>query len=454
GGGELTPYATIGGGSHDSYESTAGVSGGGERSWFNVSASGTGTGGINACDANLSGGCFVDEPDKDGYRNQSGTVRVGHRFGQNTELDFHYLRAEGDNRSDGSIFSGNESDTLEEVYGTSLRFAPIAAWLATVQAGRSRDEIDSFKDSVFVSRFNTQRESVSFQNDFTLAPKQLVTIGTDYVGDRISSSTAYPVTSRRNDGLFTQYQGGFGAHDVQLSLRRDDNEQFGNESTGSAAWGYAFSGGARVTLSYGTAFKAPSFNELYFPFFGTPTLEPEQSETSEVGVSNKHGWGRWAINAYETDVDQLSGFDTAFRAINIDLARIRGVEGQLNWHAAEWEINSVATWLDPENRTEGANVGKVLPRRAQRIMRIDVDRRIGQFRVGTRVQAEGHRYDDLANARRLGGYTTVDLLSEYAVTKRWLLQARIENMLDKDYETAKFFNQPGRGYFFTLRYQP
>jgi vitamin B12 transporter len=454
GGGELVPFARVGGGSRDSYEAAAGVSGGGERSWFNVSASADGTAGFNACDSNFTAGCFVDEPDRDGYRNRSGSARWGTRFGGSGEVDLHWLRANSDSEYDGSIFAGNEANGRQEVYGARVGFAPLAAWLATLHAGRSHDDNENFKDGVFVSRFDTRRDSVSFQNDLTLAPKQLLSLGYDHQQDHIDSSEDFPVTSRSSDGVFVQYQGGFDANDIHLSLRRDDNEQFGEKTTGSAAWGYEFTGGTRVMLSHGTAFKAPSFNELYFPFFGNPNLKPENSRSTEVGVSRKHDWGRWALNAYRTIVDDLIGFDASFSPVNIDAARILGVEAQLGWRALGWDVNTAVTWLDPENRSDGANNGKVLPRRAQQAARIDVDRRIGAVRVGAMVQAEGHRYDDLANTRRMDSYTTVDVRTEYEFAKRWLLQARIENLFDKEYETAMFFNQPGRGYYLTLRYQP
>lgn len=54
----------------------------------------------------------------------------------------------------------------------------------------------------------------------------------------------------------------------------------------------------------------------------------------------------------------------------------------------------------------------------------------------------------------MGGYTTVDLRAGYDLSKTWQLQGRIENLLDKGYETAYVYNQPGRSLYVTLRYQP
>lgn len=467
GGGVLQPYFSVGGGSRATYSGLVGVSGGGERGWFNVSANHLDTDGINACDGILDvAGCFTNEPDKDGYRNTAGSVRAGHRFANGTELDAFWMRAKaksGFDQADGfdpitfqSIENGsNETRVTQQVVGASLKASAAPNWDLTIRAGQNRDDSDNFRSGgVFDSRFDTKRNILSFQNDLSLATRQALTLGADYQDDMISSSVAYPVTERDNTGLFAQYQGGFAAHDLQASLRRDDNEQFGEHTTGGAAWGSDMGGGYRALLSYGTAFKAPTFNELYYPNFGNPNLRPEKSKSIEAGLRAKHDANGWALNVFQTDVNDLIAFDASFVPTNIASARIRGLEASLGRRVAQWNFETGLTLLDPENRSSGSNNGNVLPRRAQQALRLDVDRGMGPWRFGALLRAEGRRYDDLANTRRLGGYATLDLRTEYALAKAWLMQARIENALDKDYQTAEFFNQPGRGFFFTLHYQP
>jgi vitamin B12 transporter len=122
---------------------------------------------------------------------------------------------------------------------------------------------------------------------------------------------------------------------------------------------------------------------------------------------------------------------------------------------AEWDVNGTLTLQNP-HQTSGANQGKLLNRRATEAMRIELARDLGAYRLTGSLYAEGHRFDDLANTgnKRLGGYGLLDLRAEYRVAADWLLQGRIENLLDKRYETAQYFNQPGRGLYFTLNYQP
>ena len=160
----------------------------------------------------------------------------------------------------------------------------------------------------------------------------------------------------------------------------------------------------------------------------------------------------WALDAYETRVDDLIGYNSMFELIQADEARIRGVELTFDTRLAGWDLSTQLSHLDPRNRSEGANHGKLLARRARTTGRIDADRAFGDFRLGVTVNGAGHRYDDAANTLRLGGYATTDLRLEYAIDPRWTLQARAGNVFDREYETIAWYNQPGREYVVSIRY--
>ncbi len=464
GGGEARPFLSVGVGSFNTYNASLGVSGGGDRGWYSVSASGINTKGFNACSGKPfpgGAGCFTVEPDDDGYNNYSGSLRAGYQFDNGLELDAHALQAVGDTEFDGSF--QNESESKQQVLGGSVKFKPVENWQLSLAAGRSKDESDNFKDGVFSTRFETTRDTVSLLNAFSIRDADLLTLGLDYQKDKVDSimndfsgnPTNFAVRSRDNKGLFVQYMGGFARQNLQLSLRRDDNEQFGNHNTGNAVWAVAVSNGLRFKASYGTAFKAPTFNELYFPGFGNAALRPEESKSVEFALSGNANWGSWSTHVFETNIDNLIAFDAStFAPANIGQARIRGFEAVLNGHTRLFNLTTNITLLDPENRSSGANSGNVLPRRAKQTLRFDVSHQMGRHTFGATLVAQGERYDDLANTRKLSGYATVDLRVEHTLTQNWLVLARIENVLDKEYETAAFFNQPGRAYYITLRYQP
>lgn len=450
----LSPWAYAGAGSQSTYEGSAGVAAGDGRGWFTLGVSSLDTDGIDA----KANGASGHEPDRDGYRNLSGSLRGGYRFDNGLELDGSLLQVDSHNDYDSvnsrrtKGFDAN-NDGVQRVIGGRARFAPLEPWRVTLAAGRSEDKSDAYQDGAFYSRFDSRRDSASWQNDLELAPGHTLTLGYDWQQDELSSSVDYAVTSRDNRGTFAQYLGNAGRHDWQLSLRHDDNQQFGSRNTGNAAWGYALSEAVRAFVSYGTAFKAPTFNELYYPDYGNPDLDAETSRSLELGVAGQHGWGHWGVNLYRTVVDDLIAYDSARRAPdNIDQARIRGVELQLGSQWRDWVWNANASLLDPESRASGSR-GNDLPRRARQLFNFDLDRRFDALSLGASLHAEGRRYDDLANNNRLAGFATLDLRGEYQLSPEWRLQARLSNLLDADYQTTLGYEQPGRAVLFGVRYQ-
>ena len=469
GGGPLRPSLTLGGGTLSTANVSAGLSGGGDRGWFNLGANLDRTDGINACNGrpNPFDGCGVVQLDRDGNRNVGVSLRAGYQFSAAAALDVHLLRSENRSDFDGSIFAGNHSRSEQQVLGTKATLKPLAPWTLTLSAGRSWDSYRAFYDGeetdgqeVFIDDFDTERDTLSMQNDVKVAPGHLATLGVDYQNDRVDGTVAYTQDSRDNLGVFGQYQGHAGPFDLTASLRQDDNQQFGGHTTGNAAIGYLLGQGPRISLSVGTAFKAPSFNDLYYPYYGNPDLDPERSQSLELGLEDDLSFGpnasgHWSLNLYQTDIDDLISYDSSIMAAaNVERARIRGLEASGSTQLGDWDLGTTLTLLDPENRSDSANRGNRLPRRPEQTLQIDLDRRFGRWSAGTTLYLAGRRFDDLANANRLDGYALVDLRAEYALRPDLRIQARISNLLDAEYETAYLYNQPGRAAYLTLRYAP
>ncbi len=466
GGKGLSRRLRIGGGSNNLREASGGFGHAGERGWIGADAAYQETDGINACrgSGTLFQGCFTDEPDEDGYRNVSLNVRGGFKLTDALTVEGHALNADAFNEFDGSIYGGNEADNVQQVLGGKLAWTPSTRTTVTAQLGRASDKSDNhFANAAtgtrtFVSTFDTRRDSAALQADFAFGEQHLLTAGADWQRDEITSTVTYlggdftPIDSRDNTGVFIEYQGRFGAQQVQASLRNDDNDQFGNHVTGNLGWGMGFGNGFKLTASAGTGFKAPSFNDLYYPFSGNAFLKPEQSKSLNIGLAQYADRWNWTFNVYETRLDDLVTLDRNWMPANIEKARIRGAELTGFVSLAGFDINAELSHADPRNRTAGLNLDNLLARRARNTARIDIDRAFGDFRVGLTGNGASHRYDNAANTIRLSGYGTLDLRLEYAITNAWSVQARASNVFDRAYETIAWYNQPGREYGLSLRY--
>ncbi|TAM46102.1 MAG: TonB-dependent vitamin B12 receptor [Gammaproteobacteria bacterium] len=436
--------AGAGFGTYGTRNLSAGVSGAEGGTRYSLSAGHTSTDGIDSRTSSSG-----NEGDRDGYRNESLAARVTHRFAQGAEIEAHALYAQGLTEFDGNP---NQTAFIQDATGVKLSFSPTNIWGVKLQAGSSRDYTDGFKNGARGDTFNTLRNLVSWQNDVTTGTDQLLTLGLDYQDDRIGSTQPYAVNERNNKGTFAQHQGRFGSHDVLVSLRRDDNEQFGVHNTGNLAWGHALSPALRGRLSYGTAFKAPTFNQLYYPNYGSSDLKPEKSRSYEAGLRGKQAWGSWDVRAFQTRVENLIAtvqIGSDFVAQNVDTALIKGLEAEASMALAGWNTRTSLTLLDP--RDTGRD--KLLTRRAKRSLKFDADHPYGKWRVGGSLLVQGHRYDDVNNVNRVGGYGLLSLRAQYDMSKQWVFRANLDNAFDKDYETARTYKSPGRTLFFSLGYR-
>lgn len=452
--GGFAPHFQLGGGSNGLREASGGFGGSGERGWFGTDIAYQRTDGINACrgSAALGQGCYADEPDRDGYRNLSLNLRGGYELADTLSVEGSALRAEAENEYDGFY---NYSETVQQVISGKLHYTPNQRVAVTFNAGRSDSESDNYSDGVYASTNNNHRDTASVQADVAVASGQVLSVGVDWYQDHLDSSTEYAVDSRDNTAVFVQYQGGFGAHQLQAGLRNDDNEQFGNHTTGTLGWGMTLGHGLELSATYGTAFKAPTFSDLYDPWSGVPGLRPEESESLNLGIAQTAAHWNWALDVYETRIDDLITYDsTTWMMSQVERARIRGAELTFSTAVAGWDLLTQLSHVDPRNRSEGAQYDNLLARRARNTARVDLDRGLGDWRIGSTLNAAGGRFDDAANELRLGGYATVDLRLEYAINPEWSLQARATNVFDRDYETVAWYNQPGREYGLRLKYQP
>ena len=449
GGGETRFNATLGAGSHGRNEARAAVTGSANDLDYALTVSHQGYDGIDARQP-TTGWFAVDEPDRDGYRNDALSLRLGHELDNGGAVDFTLLHAEGDNDYDGSP---DHSEVVQQAAALRLTLPLSDTWESSLQLSRALDESDQFDDGAFYSAIDTHRRQLTWQNDLMVGDDDLLTLGLDWYEDRAEGSTAYTVDSRDNASLFAQYQWAAGDHDLRLALRHDDNEQFGGRNTGNLAWGYRIDDSLRLTASAGTAFKAPTLNQLYWPGSGNPNLQPEESATVEAGIMGTPGWGDWSVHAFTTRIDDLIEWapDATGNWVpqNVARARIDGIELGAGGELAGWRTRAALTLLDPRDR----DTDNRLRRRAEQTLRLDLDRDFGQLALGATLLYQGHRFDDSANRTRLGGYALLDLRADYRLSKAWRLQATLNNALDRDYQTVNTYNQPGAELFLAIHYE-
>lgn len=411
------PRISVGGGSFNTQRISTGISGkeGGTRYSFAGSHFTT------------DGQPVRRDGDNKGYDNTTALARVSHTFDSGAEAGVLVLRARGNNEYD-----GGENDFVQQVAGVYGELPVTDSWNSRLTLSEARDENDDFSafgDSVFDTKVSTAR----WENTFIVGDHELVA-GAEYSEDRVNSTTAYDETSRSNTAVFTQALLDFSPFTLQASLRFDDNESYGEEVTGSVGLGYDLDGHHTLRANYGTAFNAPTYNQLYFPGFGNPDLNAETSESVEIGVRGQYASWFWDAALYQTEIDNLiTGQGLQF---NVPETRIRGAELAAGVEVNDWTLAAALTYTDPENRL----TGKRLQNRASQSIRLDADRELGEWSVGGSWVAQNHRYRDAQNQDRLSGYGLVNLRAGWQFAPLWSARVTLENVLDQDYVTTRSFD--------------
>lgn len=357
-------------------------------------------------------------------------------------------------------FDEGESNKKNREVGIMLKGELTDIWQHSLSIGHSYENIET---PTYNNLFGSRRLAVDWVNTFNINEQSRFNAGVNWStenGFNEDSSISTIDKTRRNTGLFVSWRGEFDRNTFELAARRDDNSQYGGKTTGQTAWGLKVNEDIRLRASWGQGFRAPNFNELYYPGFfgffkGNAGLRPEASDSAELGINfNINSQQTLEVSAYRTKVKDLIAFEGVnFKALNINRARLKGAEVEYQFKGEVFSLAANAGWQDARNVDDN----KKLLRRADRKLNINTNFKINeQWSLGLDLQAASKRpdFDDFITAEKVfsGGYGRVDGRISYQFADAWSLEARVENLGDKDYELIPGYNTPGRSGLVSLRW--
>jgi vitamin B12 transporter len=273
----------------------------------------------------------------------------------------------------------------------------------------------------------------------------------------VSGSVPYEISHRETRSLFTGYLERIDMQQVEFSLRRDEEKQFGARNTGSVSYGFNLSPAVLAYARGGRAFRAPSFNDLYYPsdpLYGpssNPNLKPERSQSAEAGVRFNAADLSASVVGFDQKIDDLIDFVFGQGPQNIRRARIRGLEVGVD---AKWlglDVRAALTHQRPRDEDSG----KLLRSRAESFGSISLAKTWGAWQVSTTVAGNGARFDsgDETSGSRMGGYGVLNAQVRYAIDKRWSIELSGSNLANRKYELAQGYNTPGRLLLLNVRFE-
>lgn len=381
------------------------------------------------------------EADRDGYRRSSANAGFSLPLGSGSELGMNLMHTKGRTDYDDSGFLDAFADTANSSGELHINWQTTDRWSQRFAINASRDYYDSH-DS-WPANITTLRRGANWQNDLALGDASMVTLGLELQQDKGEISGSYDEHTSNRAG-YLQYQWKGERFDALLGGRSDNHSEYGHHNTGRLTLGSRL-GNGRFYTGYATAFKAPSFNELFYPFYGNPDIEPENSATAEVG----YRIGGFQASIYQTRVKNLIQSDpVTWQAVNVGRALLKGMELEYTHQVGLWQLGSGLTL----QKTEDEDSGKQLLRRAEKKLLFNARGPItNDATLGIEATYTGPRMD--FGDVELASYTLLNLTGDYHLKKRWTLSGRIENLLDEQYQLAAGYNTPGLSAYLTLSYQ-
>ncbi|MGR3178058.1 MAG: TonB-dependent receptor plug domain-containing protein [Candidatus Anammoxibacter sp.] len=445
GGGETKVSLGTEYGTHETYRERINISGGKEKVDYSAGVSYLKTHGIS----NVSSG-----REEDGYENFTGSVRIGYDFLDDGRVDTTLRVSHSDFELDDFLKDGNNRQKTEEVFFSvkaTKTFFDI--WTPSILVSVNDTELEGFDPdsdaadpSALFNRFRipTRLWRAEHQSDINVTDFDIVTLGFEYEVQEGENEGSFSKQTIYNRAVFFQNQIElFDRLNWTAGLRYDRHSEFGVHYTYRTTLSYNIENiGVHLHGSWGKGFKAPTINDLFFPNFGNPDLNPEESKGWDFGVEKEFLDGKLIMDVtyFENDFTNLIVAavqdDGSFLAENVSKADAEGFEGMLTYRPFDWlSLIGSYTYTDTTDRDENDQ----LPRRPRNRATFSLNTRpidklnlnFSAIMVRDRINSDGSDMED---------YWTANLTAKYDITKMMTGYVRFENLFDRDYEEVTGFD--------------
>jgi vitamin B12 transporter len=460
----FTGFGTIG--NYGSYEGNAGVNGAQDGFDYAASLGREHSRGISALKPGDQFGNY--NPDDDGFARSTGqfklgfTPAAGHRVGLNVVASRLNTQYDGSEYLPPNYMHDNSPDFRSQlnssVASLDYRGEISPEWVTTLQFAYNNDDLKS--GGSVIDQYRTQRNQFTWQNAWKPSAGQQVVIAYEYLNEK-AAATPFPEDVKRvNNALVLGYTGQFGTQVLQADLRQDNNSVYGNNTTGRLGWSTEIATNLRLRALAGTTFRAPSFNELFYPGYGVSTVTPERGRSVELGLNWRAAGSEAAVTVYRNRVQDMIGYqadgslcpgyplDPTYAngcASNIGRAQLQGVSLSASNRWGALQISAAIDFLDAKD----LDTNNRLPRRADHQGSLTADYQVGAWNLGAALLAVGSRPDGPVT---LASYETLDLRARWRFAPQWQLEARLQNATYRAIEPARDYQSPGRQGWIGVRF--
>jgi vitamin B12 transporter len=438
---------------------------GAESGWdYAVSAGRERSGGVSSLRPGDQFGNY--NPDADGYTLDTAQLQLGFKPAQGHRIGLTLMRTRQNSQYDSSEFLPPDyaqdaspdfrNQLAVDVAALDWRGVYSSELTASARVSHSVDDLVS--GGTVSDTFRTTRDQWTGQLAWKSGAAGELVGAVETLEEKATASVFGTDVQRRTNSLVLSLTGDAGAWSWQGDVRRDDNSDFGGVTTARLGGGLQIAPGLQLRALAGTTFRAPSFNDLYYPGYGVATLQPERGRSIEAGLRWRAGASSAEATVYLNRVRDQIGYESnpdlcpddpsySFGcARNLYQAQLQGATFSATHEAGALALRAQFDLLDAKDEATGAR----LNRRAAHQGSLTADWRSGDWNLVGSMLNVGARPDGGAT---LPAETTLDLSAAWRITPQWRLQAKLLNATDQDLEPARDYQGLGRQAWLVLRYE-
>ena len=478
--------ASIGYGTYGTSISEASIHGsttGEQKIRYSLAASQTLSMGFNTIAPNNKDGYTANG--RTGYVQDSITGRLSQEWGKGQELGLQFLNSRLNNQVPGMdpqeyLYQQIQNQISQlGTYSLYSKNQVLENWRSLLQASAQTSNAlnhapNTPNNPAYDSPLNQRQNTYTWQNDIAigtdilqvLAERKTQKVSSNQLDYGTYDINNYPTplsflgfsqTRNTNSGAIA-YQLKRDANIANFSIRNDSISGYGPQTTGSAAYGYFFTKEWRANINYGTGFRAPTFNDLYYPGYGNPAILPEKSKNTEVGLHYEKAQLESHLVIFSNSISNLIQASNSLScpigtgafgcASNVSSAKITGAS--LSGLAQLSSLNLKASYTQQNPVNEGSN--STLVKQAKQYGNIAGEYIYSKVTTGVGATFSGRRNDYLGDVTGMGAYTLYNLYANYELEKDLSLFVRWNNVFNKNYQLSYGYNTPGSNAFVGLRY--
>ncbi|WP_080631989.1 TonB-dependent receptor plug domain-containing protein [Acinetobacter calcoaceticus] len=280
------------------------------------------------------------------------------------------------------------------------------------------------------SYYNTENNESDLNLKWKFTPNQNILVGATYNDANYKSNTILNSDKSVNStGYYLQHQLKNDLFDTQVGVRLEDNQRFGTHTVGQGAIRYHFLPNASVYANIGSAFRAPTLNELYSQWGGNENLVPEESTSYEMGI-NYDLTSNVSTNfsVYHTKIQDLIAYNAGTNT-NIAKANFTGGEAGIKWHQDDLFLSTEYAYVKTENEKDNTEIAY----RPRQTITVSTGLENAIYGISASLIARSKSYADSANSMRVQGYATVDLNAYWNIIPNVKVFTNIQNVGDVQY---------------------